>query len=353
MAATQELLGLINNLNRDIAKTYNSGLQQDDLVDTLNKQREAAPDPVAKAIFDSASSSIRAAQDSGGDGSINAATANEVLLSQYYKDPSTASVLAKYDPTFTRASAIRTQLENQAANTGVVLGNKAQSSKMHTNILSVELAKRGVEDLRNIKVSGSDLVDRASGKKIDFKGAATGMGEGWTNYKFAAAGDVPVFYTQWEDSSDTRKIAPLAALGLNFVLPGLGAGIGAALGATGAAASAIGAGVISGGISALGGGSGSDIFKSALSGGVGSYIGSFAPGISKAVGGGTLGNIVGKGITGVASAALTGSDPVRALLLSSLNGVDIGAKLGLDPVKAASVNRLVSSYAKYRLPRKS
>ena len=137
----------------------------------------------------------------------------------------------------------------------------------------------------------------------------------------------------------------MVGLGASGALTAIGAGIATAIGATSlvgtAAATAIGAGVVSGGITAVSGGSASDVLKSAVLGGVTSYAGSAIAGsvassvtnsilssgseslISSSIAesmGRVAGSAVGGGITSGTRALLEGEDPIEALLKGGITG---------------------------------
>jgi hypothetical protein len=137
----------------------------------------------------------------------------------------------------------------------------------------------------------------------------------------------------------------MVALGTSGALAAIGGGIATAIGATSlvgtAAATAIGAGAISGGLTAIQGGSASDVLKSAIMGGVTSYAGASIAGsvassvsesilssgteslVSKSVAeamGRVAGQAVSGGIVSGTAALLTDKNPIEALIKGGLTG---------------------------------
>ena len=91
-----------------------------------------------------------------------------------------------------------------------------------------------------------------------------------------------------------KKIAPVVAVVVAIVAPTLLPEIGAALGASSTTATAVGAAVVSGGTTAVAGGTPEEILKSAAAGGLGTYAGGAASGAVKgAQQAGTLSGAVG------------------------------------------------------------
>ena len=141
------------------------------------------------------------------------------------------------------------------------------------------------------------------------KFASNGEGEGYTNYNLQAVKQangttlyVPV--TQWGDSSDWNKIAPILFLGLS--LTGVGGLIGAAVGLEGAAASAFGTAAISTAMQAA----------ANKIGDVGDVLESFAKGFA----GDYLGNLVGKEIGGVLDSTFGQGDVANVIKQTVVNG---------------------------------
>ena len=107
-----------------------------------------------------------------------------------------------------------------------------------------------------------------------------------------------------------QAIAPIV---LNIVAPGLGTALGAALGASASWAPIVGNALISGGISAVGGG---DFAKGAIAGGIAGGGGSML-GNSMGFSGATA-NLVGSATAGAIGSSLTGGSPMQGAIQGGL-----------------------------------
>ncbi len=284
----------------------------------------------------------------------------EKFLNIGYAEAKDKGSYASLSPTLANAETIRQQLSEQGQQYGISWKNPQNKAEYHTANLAKKLAGQGVTSLDNLRaISSTDVMDMMTGKKISFQGKgssspfAEASGKGWTNYRMGVGPEgKPVFYQQWEESSDKGKVIPLASIALSVLAPGVGTAIGTALGASGVGASMIGNALIAGGTSALAGARGSDILKNAAFGAAGSYFsGAIAPKIGQAVGGGTLGRMVAGGSKGLFNSVIRGQkgNPLESFILSALGSTAAPGTMGMNAGGAGILNNLLRYAAQRKL----
>lgn len=149
------------------------------------------------------------------------------------------------------------------------------------------------------------------------------QGKGAVGYSVQQAPNGQVYFIpSWGSTSDVSTIAPIAAIGLGLLAPGIGNAIGAALAPAASAAvqAAIGSAVIGGTMAEASGG---DFLTGALTGAAGSALSPVTSAISETVGSEAL----GRALTSGAMAEATGGDFTQAALTGALTGAINEAKL--------------------------
>lgn len=146
-----------------------------------------------------------------------------------------------------------------------------------------------------------------------------------------------------------KALAPIIVPVIAIVFPPVIPAIGAALGATGVAATAVGAAVLSGGTTALAGGSGEDILKAAAAGGISAGAGQLASGaVKSAQAAGSLG--AGAGVSSALPAAAGSAAAAGAGNLVYTGDVGEALKAAAVGGVAGGVGQLASTGAQQALP---
>jgi hypothetical protein len=156
--------------------------------------------------------------------------------------------------------------------------------------------------------------------------------------RFDESGNVTNSWNSKEDDSFLSSIAPIAAIGLSLLAPGVGTAIGSALGASGVAATALGNAVIGGTLAEASGG---DFVQGALQGAGGALLGSATAPITSAVSEAVGSQALGQALTSGALAEAQGGDFLQGAIAGGISGLANEAKL------AAAEEYLKSQPAEY------